>query len=216
MLAAPRGWHNQGSPAKGRHRPSSCPGPQPLGEGLSVHLAPPRPPPDPGLARVGAGPARSPLQALFPLVGAAARARKRAGAEAPRSAGLRRRPLPSARPAQGLAAMHPTPPGPLGDCLRDWEELQQHFQSIQVSANAGARWPRAMSLWMGVKGRAALCQAAGSLGSGEPGVVLEGGETPGPGVWAGLPSASLECPTEAHFARAAAATPVAVHCARQT
>ncbi|XP_054570831.1 ion channel TACAN isoform X2 [Eptesicus fuscus] len=27
--------------------------------------------------------------------------------------------------------MHPTPPGPLGDCLRDWEELQQDFQSIQ-------------------------------------------------------------------------------------
>ncbi|KAF6127735.1 transmembrane protein 120A [Phyllostomus discolor] len=27
--------------------------------------------------------------------------------------------------------MPPTPPGPLGDCLRDWEELQQDFQSIQ-------------------------------------------------------------------------------------
>ncbi|XP_019573230.1 transmembrane protein 120A isoform X2 [Rhinolophus sinicus] len=27
--------------------------------------------------------------------------------------------------------MHPTPRGPLGDCLRDWEELQQDFQSIQ-------------------------------------------------------------------------------------
>uniref|UniRef100_A0A671EGJ8 Transmembrane protein 120A n=1 Tax=Rhinolophus ferrumequinum TaxID=59479 RepID=A0A671EGJ8_RHIFE len=27
--------------------------------------------------------------------------------------------------------MHPTPLGPLGDCLRDWEELQQDFQSIQ-------------------------------------------------------------------------------------
>nr|KAF6442613.1 transmembrane protein 120A [Rousettus aegyptiacus] len=27
--------------------------------------------------------------------------------------------------------MHTTPPGPLGDCLRDWEELQQDFQSIQ-------------------------------------------------------------------------------------
>ncbi|KAF5928782.1 hypothetical protein HPG69_006366 [Diceros bicornis minor] len=27
--------------------------------------------------------------------------------------------------------MHPPPPGPLGDCLRDWEELQQDFQSIQ-------------------------------------------------------------------------------------
>ncbi|XP_019502403.1 PREDICTED: transmembrane protein 120A isoform X2 [Hipposideros armiger] len=27
--------------------------------------------------------------------------------------------------------MHHTPPGPLGDCLRDWEELQQDFQSIQ-------------------------------------------------------------------------------------
>lgn len=34
--------------------------------------------------------------------------------------------------------MHTTPPGPLGDCLRDWEELQQDFQSIQVSANTGA------------------------------------------------------------------------------
>ncbi|XP_066130615.1 ion channel TACAN isoform X2 [Saccopteryx bilineata] len=27
--------------------------------------------------------------------------------------------------------MHPTLPGPLGDCLRDWEEVQQDFQSIQ-------------------------------------------------------------------------------------
>lgn len=36
--------------------------------------------------------------------------------------------------------MHPTPRGPLGDCLRDWEELQQDFQSIQVSAKVGAHW----------------------------------------------------------------------------
>uniref|UniRef100_A0ABI7WF96 Transmembrane protein 120A n=1 Tax=Felis catus TaxID=9685 RepID=A0ABI7WF96_FELCA len=27
--------------------------------------------------------------------------------------------------------MHPPAPGPLGDCLRDWEELQQDFQSLQ-------------------------------------------------------------------------------------
>uniref|UniRef100_A0A8C6CZB6 Transmembrane protein 120A n=1 Tax=Moschus moschiferus TaxID=68415 RepID=A0A8C6CZB6_MOSMO len=27
--------------------------------------------------------------------------------------------------------MHPPPPGPLGDCLRDWEELQQDFNGIQ-------------------------------------------------------------------------------------
>ncbi|KAF4015840.1 hypothetical protein G4228_007036 [Cervus hanglu yarkandensis] len=27
--------------------------------------------------------------------------------------------------------MHPPPPGPLGDCLRDWEELQQDFHGIQ-------------------------------------------------------------------------------------
>ncbi|XP_062945031.1 ion channel TACAN isoform X2 [Cynocephalus volans] len=27
--------------------------------------------------------------------------------------------------------MQPPPPGPLGDCLRDWEDLQQDFQSIQ-------------------------------------------------------------------------------------
>ncbi|XP_012495741.1 PREDICTED: transmembrane protein 120A isoform X2 [Propithecus coquereli] len=27
--------------------------------------------------------------------------------------------------------MHPPPPGPLGDCLRDWEDLQQDFQNIQ-------------------------------------------------------------------------------------
>ncbi|XP_037670341.1 ion channel TACAN isoform X3 [Choloepus didactylus] len=27
--------------------------------------------------------------------------------------------------------MHPPPPGPLGDCLRDWEDLQQDFQGIQ-------------------------------------------------------------------------------------
>jgi len=27
--------------------------------------------------------------------------------------------------------MHPPAPGPLGDCLRDWEELQQDFQTIQ-------------------------------------------------------------------------------------
>ena len=40
--------------------------------------------------------------------------------------------------ARGPAAMHPPAPGPLGDCLRDWEELQQDFQSIQVSASAGA------------------------------------------------------------------------------
>lgn len=52
--------------------------------------------------------------------------------------------------------MPPTPPGPLGDCLRDWEELQQDFQSIQVSANAGVHWLRAMPLWLGVIGRAAV------------------------------------------------------------
>lgn len=60
--------------------------------------------------------------------------------------------------------MHPTPPGPLGDCLRDWEELQQDFQSIQVSDHAGAHWPRALSLWLGVIGRAAVCLAAGNSG----------------------------------------------------
>eukprot|EP00074_Homo_sapiens_P106160 XP_024302721.1 transmembrane protein 120A isoform X1 [Homo sapiens] len=27
--------------------------------------------------------------------------------------------------------MQPPPPGPLGDCLRDWEDLQQDFQNIQ-------------------------------------------------------------------------------------
>ncbi|EPY83947.1 Transmembrane protein 120A [Camelus dromedarius] len=27
--------------------------------------------------------------------------------------------------------MHPPPPGPLGDCQRDWEELQQDFHGIQ-------------------------------------------------------------------------------------
>lgn len=67
--------------------------------------------------------------------------------------------------------MPPTPPGPLGDCLRDWEELQQDFQSIQVSTNAGTHWPQAMSLWLGgsrvcqfcIRQRGARGQALGSL-----------------------------------------------------
>lgn len=45
--------------------------------------------------------------------------------------------------APGSAAMQPPPPGPLGDCVRDWEDLQQDFQNIQVSAAADAPWPRA-------------------------------------------------------------------------
>lgn len=62
--------------------------------------------------------------------------------------------------------MHPPAPGPLGDCLRDWEELQQDFQSLQVSASAGVHWPRATSLWLEVKGRASLGQAVGAQGQG--------------------------------------------------
>lgn len=54
--------------------------------------------------------------------------------------GLRCCPRLSASPARGPAAMHPPPPGPLGDCLRDWEELQQDFHGIQVSAKAGCHW----------------------------------------------------------------------------
>lgn len=45
-------------------------------------MAPPRPRPGLGLGRVEAGPARSPLQDLFLLVVAAARARKRTGEKA--------------------------------------------------------------------------------------------------------------------------------------
>lgn len=75
--------------------------------------------------------------------------------------------------------MNPPPPDPLGDCLRDWEELQQDFQGIQVSADAGAHWSRAMSIWLEVKG-----QAAGTLGSGvgDPGVASKGCGASDPGV----------------------------------
>ena len=106
--------------------------------------------------------------------------------------------------------MHPPPPGPLGDCLRDWEELQQDFHGIQVSADAGPHWFRAMSIWLWVKGRAAPGRAAGSSGSGvgDPGVAPDGGEAPGPGVpgWT-LLSASNECSAAVPLPRAAAATP---------
>lgn len=108
--------------------------------------------------------------------------------------------------------MRPTSPGPLDDCLRDWEELQQDFQSIQVSGSAGAHWPRAMSLWLGVIGRAAVCLAAGNRGQ-ELGTLASFLRAAMPGVpesrgpaWT-RPSASCQCPTEAHFARAAAETP---------
>lgn len=86
--------------------------------------------------------------------------------------GLRCCPRLSASPARGPAAMHPPPPGPLGDCLRDWEELQQDFHGIQVSAKAGCHWFRAMSVWLGVKGRVAAGLAAESSGSGWGTVVL--------------------------------------------
>lgn len=107
--------------------------------------------------------------------------------------GLRRRPRPCARLARGPAAMHPTPPGPLGDCLRDWEELQRDFQSIQVSAHAG------VPLGSGVKGRAACVRHR------ELRVRAWGPQRRSRGA---LLSASLECPTEALFARAAGATPL--------
>lgn len=80
--------------------------------------------------------------------------------------------------------MNPPPPDPLGDCLRDWEELQQDFQGIQVSADAGAHWSRAMSIWLEVKGQVAPGQAAGTLGSGvgDPGVASKGCGASDPGV----------------------------------
>lgn len=48
--------------------------------------------------------------------------------------GLRRSPQLAAPAARGAAAMQPPPSDPLGDCLRDWEDLQQDFQSIQVGS----------------------------------------------------------------------------------
>lgn len=116
------------------------------GERPLLPLAPPLPLPGPRLARAGGGASTLAAAGLFPLVAAAARARKRSGAaaeaaEATRAARGCGAVLDSACPARGPAAMHLPAPGPLGDCLRDWEELQQDFQSIQVSAGAGAQWP---------------------------------------------------------------------------
>lgn len=122
-----------------------APGPPSAAERAPLpHLAPPRPRPGPGLAQMGDGASTLADPGLFPLVVVAARARKRTGAaaaeaaEAPRAGRGCGAVLDSACPARGPAAMHPPAPGPLGDCLRDWEELQQDFQSIQVSASAGA------------------------------------------------------------------------------
>lgn len=185
----------------------------------------PRPGAAPGAdwLRRRAGPARLRLEAFSYWwsrrrePGSGRGGRRRRGLLGPRR--LRRCPPVAACPARGPAAMQPPPPGPLGDCLRDWEELQQDFQSIQVSANAGAHWSPASSVWLEVKGRAAPGQAAGSSGSGvgDPGVVPEGGEAPGPGVagWT-LFSAPNECPVAAPFCRATAATPAGPHCARRT
>lgn len=117
-------------------------------------MAPPLPRPCPGLAGVGAWP--------FPIGacgGASPEADGGGGVGASGWPGLLRCP-PLLAP--GSAAMQPPPPGPLGDCLRDWEDLQQDFQNIQVSAAADARWPRAAFHWLRGKGRAALGQAAGS------------------------------------------------------
>lgn len=87
--------------------------------------------------------------------------------------------------------MHPTPPGPLGDCLRDWEELQQDFQSIQVSDHAGGRplAPSPVSLAGGHwSGRGMSGRGEQRSGVGDPGVVPEGGEARDPGVPPGLSS----------------------------
>lgn len=130
---APAGKHRRASPRPAERRGESAPA------ALGPASAPPR-------ARIGSdGGGASTLAApgLFPLVVVAARARKRTGAEAeaaeaPRESWGCGAVLDSACPALGPAAMHPPAPGPLGDCLRDWEELQQEFQSIQVSASGGA------------------------------------------------------------------------------
>lgn len=65
--------------------------------------------------------------------------------------GLQLRPPHSRFPAaRGVDKdMQSPPPDPLGDCLRNWEDLQQDFQGIQVSVPAAIRAPSHVSLSRG-------------------------------------------------------------------
>lgn len=189
-------------------------------------MVPSRPRPRPGLAPVGAGPACSPLQALFSLEVAVARARKRTGAEAeeaeaaeapwtrrvcthllePRLVGLLpgshayHAPRPVGRLPAGLGGAAAGLPEHPGERQYGRPLTPSH---LSLARGQGADSPVLGSRELGVRGRGPWHRSRGRRGRGS--------QCPN---WT-LLSASHQCRTEAPFARAAA-TLAGPHCARRT
>ncbi|XP_006155701.3 transmembrane protein 120A [Tupaia chinensis] len=90
--------------------------------------------PGPGVAPAGGGASVLPAPGFFPLVGGGSSPEADwgggGGGGASGPPGVRGCTLLGSR-ARAVAAMQPPPPGPLSDCLRDWEDLQHDFQGIQ-------------------------------------------------------------------------------------
>lgn len=200
-------------PTWGRHRPSPSPGPGSLGE-LRVRLVPPRLRPGPGLAGVGAGPTRSLLQALFPLVSAAARARKRTGAEAVEAEAPPPAGVAAASSSLGTSGARPGShashaPGPAGRLPAGLGGAAAGFPEHPGERQCGR--PLASSPVCLAQGRGSGRSVSGSgeleVRSWGPWHSFRGWRCPGsrcPSCT--LFSASCQYLTEAHFARAAAET----------
>lgn len=152
-------------------------------------MAPPRPRPGPGLAQGGAGPARSGRQALFPLVGAAARARKRTGAEAadaeaPRPARVAAAASSGLRSAGAGPGSHaPHAPGPAGRLPAGLggaaAGLPEHPGERQCGRPLA---PSHVSLAGGHVGPRYVWPRGAGVRSWGPWLVPEGGEARGPGL----------------------------------
>lgn len=187
-------------------------------------MAPPRPRPRPGLAPVGAGQARSLLQALFSLEVAAARARKRTGAEAVAAEAAEAAEAPWTRRLctglleprlvwllPGSHAFHA--PGPVGRLpaglggaaagLPEHPGERQYGRPLTPNHLSLARGQGSDSRELRVRGQGSWHRSRGRRGP----------ELQCP-IWT-LLSASHQCPTEAPFARAAA-TPGGSPCSWRT